>query len=177
MGILSKAGDFFTGGNGNNKQDWGQQQANSSNNEFSMPDPNLKGMAVGDTSTIPTLEPIAKLTETAVKMNEKKAKDWKEQEQLHGRNHAAKTSVFGSHANISQSQFKHGQKRIQLGLSSRDKGATAFGEYLFGSARPEFISQNYRVQLAQKAGDQTINRLGQEFNKAVDDLNSYESEM
>ncbi|MGB3534674.1 MAG: hypothetical protein WBA13_14310 [Microcoleaceae cyanobacterium] len=142
-----------------------------------MPDPNLKGMATGQTATIPVLEPIAKLTETAVKLKEREAKDWKEQEQLHGRNEAAKTSVFTSHANISVAQFQHGEKRVKTGLAAREKGATRFGEYMFGTARPEFTSQNYRVQLSQHTGEQVISRLGQEYNQAVQDLNSYQDAM
>jgi hypothetical protein len=176
MGLLAKIGEAVGGGSKSN-QDWNSSQQSSSSNEFSMPDPNLKGMAVGETATIPVLEPIAKLTETAVKLKEKEAKDWKEQEQLHGRNEAAKTSVFNSHANISVAQFQHGKKRVKLGLSAREKGATQFGEYLFSSARPEFISQNYRVQLSQRAGEQIISRLGQEYNQAVNDLNDYTEAM
>ena len=174
MGLL---GNLKKGFSGENNKDWNQQQTNSSNNQFSMPDPNLRGMATGEVSTIPTLEPVSKLTKTRVELEEQNAKEWREQEQLHGRWQAAKTSTFQSHSNISVSQFKHGQKRVQIGLKARDQGATKFGEFLFSGARPELASQNYRVQLSQKYGERAIDQLGTEYNQAVEDLDARTAEM
>lgn len=176
MGFLSRVENFMNGGE-ETKKDWNEEHQDDSNNNFSMPNPDLQRMAVGDMDSIPTLEPVSKLTETAAQLEEKRAKEMKEQEQLQGRVQAAKTSQFQSATNISVSQFSHGKKRIQLGLKAREQGATRFGEYVFGEARPEFTSQNYRVQLSKAHGDHAIGELGKEFNNAVADLNNYREEM
>lgn len=175
MGLLSKIGESF--GGSKQQQDWTETQQNSSTNEFSMPDPNLRGMATGDTSTIPVLTPIAKLTETAVELEEDKAEQWREQEQLHGRFEGAKTSVFESHSKISETQFIHGTRRVKRGLKARDVGATKFGEYMFSKARPEFISQNYRVKLSQDAGNHVISQLGKQYEESSAQYNNYVEEM
>ena len=170
MGLLS------FGGNSKKQQNWNDKQVDSDNNNFSMADPNLRKMAEGDPSTVTTLKPVAKLTRTAVDLQKKRADDMKEQEQLHGEFEASTTSIYKSTRKISQTQFSHGKIRISEGLKARET-ATQFGEFVNAEARPEFASQNYRYMLSREAGQRTIQQLGAEFNRAVDDLDSYQSEM